>query len=120
MHLSGAHGLPYSRTVRLPETFMFRPLSALALATLLVGCGSASKAIPMQEFRCDDNTVLSVSFHANEATVVLPNGEIAVLPQQRAASGFWYASDRYELRGKGNEAGWSVNRRPPTQCRTRG
>lgn len=99
---------------------MFRPLIALALGTLLVGCSFSPKAIPMQEFRCDDNTVLSVSFHADEATVVLPNGEIAVLPQQRAASGIWYASDRYELRGKGHEATWTVNQRPPTRCRTRG
>lgn len=99
---------------------MFRPLIALAMGTLLVGCSSSPRAIPMQEFRCDDNTVLSVSFHDNEATVVLPNGEIAVLPQQRAASGFWYASNRYELRGKGNEASWAQNQRTPTQCRTRG
>jgi membrane-bound inhibitor of C-type lysozyme len=120
MSMSGAHGLPYSGTVCLPEISMFRLFSALALATLIAGCGSASKAIPMQEFRCDDNTVLSVSFHADEATVVLPNGEIAVLPQQRSGSGFWYASDRYELRGKGNEASWRSNQRPPIQCRTRG
>lgn len=99
---------------------MFRPLFALAMGALLVGCSSSPRTIPMQEFRCDDNTVLSVSFHADEATVVLPNGEIAVLSQQRAASGFWYASDRYELRGKGNEASWGLNGRQPTQCRTRG
>lgn len=98
---------------------MFRPLLVLALGAVLSACGT-SRAIPMQEFRCDDGSILSISFHDEEATVILPNGEIAVLAQQRAASGFWYASNRYELRGKGYEASWGPLDRPATQCRTRG
>ncbi len=96
---------------------MHRTLFALAITGVIAGCASSPKSVPMQEFRCDDGTVLSVSFHENEATVVLPNGEVATLPQQRAASGFWYSSGRHELRGKGYEATWTIGRRAPTTCR---
>lgn len=50
-----------------------------------------------------DGETIGISFNNTKgiATLVL-NGETIELLQQKAASGFWYKNDKYELRGKGN------------------
>src|SRR3546814_16116494 len=88
----------------------FLPLGVAALA-ILSGCGSAATKIPQAFYTCDDGTRFSVSFPENEALVTLSNQQTVTLPQQRAASGFWYSSGRYELRGKGKQATWTVGQR---------
>lgn len=60
---------------------------------------------------------LVVAFKDEHAEVTLPDGAVLTLPQQRAASGFWYATPRHELRGKGQEATWTVGRAAPLACR---
>lgn len=51
-----------------------------------------------------DGKKLEMSFNNNKGTATINlNGETAVLAAERAASGFWYKNDNYELRGKGND-----------------
>lgn len=51
------------------------------------------------------------------ATARNSNGLAIDLYQERAADGIWYRASGYELRGKGVLATWTVNNRPPTECR---
>lgn len=97
-----------------------KQLARLGLAcgmALLAGCMPRSTAAPTVVFQCDDALQLSVRFEAEQALVSLPDGAQLRLPQQRAASGFWYSSGQYSLRGKGDEAQWTVGRRVPVACR---
>lgn len=95
---------------------MARGLITLVAGCMIAGCAAPASNIPMQEFRCDDGVVLSLSFAADRAVVVLPNGEVATLIQQRSGSGFRYASDRHELYGKGHQVSWTNGQRAPTTC----
>lgn len=68
-------------------------------------------------YQCEDGSRLSVRFEHETAIVTLPDGQTVRLPQQIAASGFSYASARHALRGKGDEAQWTIGRRTPIMCR---
>ncbi|MFD1332256.1 MliC family protein [Methylopila musalis] len=107
---------------------MRRPLACLGLAAALAlpGCASAPEAPSPRpaptaaaedtRYACDDGSFLQVTFRDESAHVVMADGETADLGQQRAASGVWYASERYELRGKGDVATWSERGRPAASC----
>lgn len=84
---------------------------------LLAGCMPRAAATPAVVYQCEDAVRLSVRFEAEKALVSLPDGAVLSLPQQPAASGFWYSSGLHELRGKGDEAQWTVGRRVPMACR---
>ena len=91
---------------------------APAFATIfLAGCGSAASKIPAAFFTCADGTHFSASFPDGKARVNLPGQKTAVLPQVRSASGYWYASNRYQLRGKGKTATWTADQHAPVQCK---
>jgi len=70
-------------------------------------------------YACEDGSVLTVRFVPDAAYVTAVGGQELYLPQFPAASGIWYGSPHYELRGKGDEATWTVARRVPTACRVR-
>ena len=95
---------------------MIRGFIAMLAGCMIAGCASSARNIPLQEFRCDDGVVLSLSFQPDRVLVVMPNGEVATLAQQRSGSGFRYASDRHELYGKGHQISWTNGQRPPTTC----
>ena len=98
----------------------------LALSVLLAACmaapgvpaGAQSPLAPV-DYTCSDGSALRVRFEAEAAVVTLPDGTELRLPQQRAASGMWYATPQHELRGKGDEATWTVGRRAPASCTVR-
>lgn len=84
---------------------------------LLAGCMPRATAVPSVVYQCEDAVRLSVRFEADKALVSLPDGAVLSLAQQPAASGFWYSSGLHTLRGKGDEAQWTVGRRMPMDCR---
>ena len=92
----------------------------ISSATLLLAACATSGATPSVTYACDDGGTLRVRFEPEAARVTLADGTELRLPQQRAASGIWYATPQHELRGKGNDATWTVGRRAPAQCRARG
>jgi membrane-bound inhibitor of C-type lysozyme len=87
---------------------------ALLAAASLVQPVSA--ADPHATYRCEDSSHFFVRFSGDRADVTLSDGTKLSLPQQRAASGTWYSSGRYDLRGKGREATWTVGRKVPVKC----
>lgn len=96
---------------------LMRKLLITALAgTLLAACSSTNQDSRRVQFICDDNSEITVDFDIASATVRRADGKGFVLPQEIAASGFWYRSGRYELRGKGNDVTWSEDARRPRQC----
>ncbi|OSQ37501.1 hypothetical protein TMES_14710 [Thalassospira mesophila] len=62
-----------------------------------------------QTFVCDDQSRFYASFDQDNDQVRIEflGREPLILPQKRAASGFMYGNDDYELRGKGQNATWS-------------
>jgi membrane-bound inhibitor of C-type lysozyme len=95
-------------------------LAGLALATtafLILPPESRASEI---KYACDSGTVLTVTFSEAKAELTLPDGLKVSLPQQQAASGFWYSDGRYELRGKGEELQFAVGRMAPVTCRNAG
>ncbi|MFZ4285898.1 MliC family protein [Variovorax sp. HJSM1_2] len=86
-------------------------------AVLLAACATPPTSPATVRYVCDDGSVLRVQFEADAALVSLPDGNVMRLPQQPAASGTWYATPQYTLRGKGDEASWTVGRRTPLACR---
>lgn len=90
----------------------------MASITMLVACASSDlDRAPTAAYRCEDGTRFTVRFGADAAQVQWADGRRAMLPQQRAASGMWYAGKGYELRGKGNDATWTEPARAATQCK---
>lgn len=97
-------------------------LSLLLGAMMLSACASKPELpaadAPVAAYRCVDGQRFTVTFEADERAVVRSEGgDTQTLSQRRAASGFWYANRRSELRGKGTEATWVNNRAPQTTCR---
>lgn len=70
-------------------------------------------------YLCEDSERLTVDFDnpRQMATVRTSNGEAVDLYQERAASGIWYRASGHELRGKGDQAVWTVVDRDPANCR---
>ena len=107
---------------------MNRLLLPLLMAWLMAACAApAPSSAPVSEsaslitvnYVCDGDSTLRVRFDnaAGMAYVSQPDGVELRLPQQRAASGIWYATPQHELRGKGDAATWTVGRRMPMQCK---
>lgn len=69
-------------------------------------------------YRCDDGTAFTAVFDNRADTVTLRfgKGEEVRLPSERPASGIWYRSPRYELRGKGRNATLTRGRAMPVDC----
>lgn len=97
---------------------MRRIFAFLAALTSIAACASTT-APPRVTYACSDGSTLSVQFVDGAALVKLPEGNEVRLAQQPVGSGLWYATPKYELRGKGDEATWSVARRAPVNCRAR-
>lgn len=70
-------------------------------------------------YLCEDSERLTVDFDnpRQMATVRTSNGEAVDLYQERAASGIWYRASGHDLRGKGDQAVWTVVDRDPANCR---
>ena len=96
-------------------------IAALLMLSVLSACASKVdlQNLPSASYSCDDGTYLWVVFEPAAARVTLPNKQVAMLAQQRAASGMWYQSSEYELRGKGDDATWTARGRAPLACRAR-
>ena len=92
-------------------------LSLITTAGLLSACASHT-TMNSVHYHCEqDLEPLEIRFYPDQdkAELVL-NGEVMELPQQRAASGFWYSNDRYTVRGKGKELWLEIGRRAPIEC----
>jgi len=96
-----------------------RTLFALFTALLLAACASPSSVPPPVVYACEDGSVLNVRFVPEGAYVSTAGAQEILLPQLPTASGISHGTAQYQLRGKGDEATWTVGRRVPTACRVR-
>lgn len=107
------------------------------IATCFIGaCATLPADTKGVHYACDRGTELAVRFtekgfttmrggrnsmHRYEvkkvaANISLVDGTLIILPVQKVASGFMYSNGRYTLRGKNNEAMWSVGKMAAELC----
>jgi membrane-bound inhibitor of C-type lysozyme len=99
-------------------------------------CATSPADAKMVHYECDRGTELVVTFiekgfttmrggrnsmHRYEvkkvaANITLEDGTLVTLPIQKVASGFMYSNGRYILRGKNDEAMWSVGKMAAEHC----
>lgn len=103
-----------------------RTATILVIPLLLAACAAPPRSTHEAPsihgpvvYSCEDGLTLRVRFTREAAHVTLPSGEEVNLPQQPAASGISYGTPQQALRGKGEEATWTVGRRAPVACRVR-
>lgn len=92
---------------------------ALVLILALSACAGSGNDPITAVYDCSNGQRLDVVFEPGQAIVTTENGTMATLEQKEVASGMWYSNKRYELRGKGKDAKWSIGRRKPFTCRAR-
>ena len=71
-------------------------LILLVVVATLFGCQSPED----QNFQCDNKQTIQIAFDQEHATLKV-NGSKWTLPQQVTASGFAYANQQWQIRGKG-------------------
>ena len=78
----------------------------------LAGCsGDDPDATRETVYACEQDVGITVAFNpvSRIATVIGLGPAALLLPERKVASGFRYATDRVELRGKGAEASLTVD-----------
>jgi membrane-bound inhibitor of C-type lysozyme len=103
------------------EDSMKTPTMVIALSTASL-IGAACTTTPVSTARtvryvCDRGPSLTVIFEKEKAAVTPDGGETVTLPQAPTGSGFLYMTPQHSLRGKGDEASWTVGRMVPIQCK---
>jgi hypothetical protein len=92
--------------------------AVFALAACQTPCPAPETGPINASFRCEDGSVLNVTFTRNpDAARVAQEGYTVVdLPARVTGSGFKYADNGAELRGRGNEAHWTRPGAAETVC----
>lgn len=102
---------------------------ALIVSSLLTGCGAPPSTAPEANyntdaqdntppailFHCERDKTILITFHSEQALLDIDNTEIR-LPQQPAASGFYYSNGKYSVRGKGDKLTLEIGRMAPLEC----
>lgn len=95
-------------------------VAGFALSALVpAGAADAAKKPIKAKYHCKKGPALKVVFQGNKAIVTPKGGEPVTLKQAMAADGFLYAKGKYSLRGRGNDATWTVGRAKPLKCTSR-
>jgi len=82
------------------------------------------KTTMLTQYNCNKNTHITVSFtqrthNKNTKNIAIINGygkQVITLPTKQVGSGFLYSNGMYSLRGKGEQATWTVGKMIPMQC----
>ncbi|HYD88829.1 MAG TPA: MliC family protein [Vitreimonas sp.] len=91
-------------------------LALVSLAACQTPCPAAPTAPTNARFTCDDGSALQVTF-TNESATVVQEGYITLqLPARVSGSGYRYADNGAELRGRGGEARWTRPGAAETVC----
>jgi membrane-bound inhibitor of C-type lysozyme len=93
------------------------------MKTINADSNSPQKETKNIKYTCNRNTNLSVNFtysqNKDEKKMAIINGygsQSIILPNKAIASGFLYTNGKYTLRGKGQQATWTIGRMVPFQC----
>ena len=93
-------------------------VAAALFASGLAPAGASARTITAK-YTCNKGEKLTVVFKGSKATVTPKGGKTVTLRQAMAADGFYYTRSKYSLRGRGNEATWTVGRHKPLNCYSR-
>lgn len=93
-------------------------IAALASAALAPAAAAAAALDETIEasYTCTGGQTLEVVFSDGKATVTPKGGEPVILPIAMTADGFEYKDAHHSLRGRGNEATWTVHGAEPLSC----
>ena len=94
-------------------------IAGLAFSTLVPADAADARKIKAKYY-CNKGQSLRVVFDGNRATVTPKGKETIVLRQAITADGFLYTKSKYSLRGRGDDATWTVGRQKPLHCHARG
>jgi len=67
-------------------------------------------------YTCTGGQTLHVVFEDGKATVTPGGGTAVTLPQAMTADGFQYSDATHSLRGRGDDATWTVGSAAPLEC----
>ncbi len=97
---------------------LFALAAVFALAACQTPCPAPETGPINASFRCEDGSVLNVVFTRNpDAARIAQEGYTVVdLPARVTASGYKYADNGSELRGRGTEAHWTRPGAAETDC----
>ena len=97
----------------------YRVLTALSLlAACTTGRGTPTLSGRQVSYTCDRGPPMTVIFSGDTARVEGGDGQTVIMQQRESGSGFWYESATHSLRGKGNEATYTIGRMVPLTCKT--
>jgi membrane-bound inhibitor of C-type lysozyme len=88
---------------------LIAPLSAEAAK-------SDNRILSQAVFICSNKSKFTAVFKPGQAEITDGLRGSIVIPQVMAASGFWYKNAKYELRGKGGTALWTIGNKAPLTC----
>lgn len=89
----------------------------LTVATFSSAALAAQAADPITaHYACTGGVTLHVVFSDGKASVTPSGGEPIALTQAVTADGFEYKDSHHSLRGRGDEATWSVHHGETLQC----
>ncbi|MEJ0060839.1 MAG: MliC family protein [Terricaulis sp.] len=93
--------------------------AAAALSACATPCPQTDTAPNVVAYDCEDGSALQVTFrHAPDSAVIVQDGFPTVtLPASISGSGYRYAAEGVELRGRGEEARWTRPGSAETLCR---
>ena len=91
-------------------------IATLASAALAPAAAAALDETIEASYTCTGGQTLEVVFSDGKATVTPKGGEPVILPIAMTADGFQYSDAHHSLRGRGNEATWTVHGAEPLSC----
>lgn len=83
-------------------------IASLASAALAPAAAAALDETIEATYTCAGGQTLEVVFSDGKATVTPKGGEPVILPTAMTADGFQYSDAHHSLRGRGNDATWTV------------
>ena len=98
--------------------FAIAVLAILALAGCQTPCPNTNPATTSLSFHCDDGSELAVTFtHQPDSAHVVQEGYAPLdLPTRITGSGYRYAREGAELRGRGQDVRWARPGAAETLC----
>jgi len=91
-------------------------IALVSLAACQTPCPAAPTEPTNARFTCEDGSTLQVTFTNDYASVVQEGYTTLQLPARGSASGYRYADNGAELRGRGGEARWTRPGAAETLC----
>lgn len=95
---------------------VFAVVAVLALAACQTPCPAVNTEPTVSHFTCEDGSELRVTFTPSQATIEQEGYVTLTLPSRGAGTGYRYADEGAELRGRAVDARWTRPGAAETLC----